>query len=188
LPLVAQAAAENPTVAAFQTALCIIHTDLEQPEEGRAVIRGLAADDFAVIQYDFLWLVAMCNCAELSAFLGDRSTAGVLLERLLPFHDQFVASVVSVGAVGHFIGALAATLERYEEADAYFAQAAAMEERNGAVTCLARTRLDWARMLLARAAPSDADRAKALLDEVLTTADTVGLPTIERRARELLSR
>ena len=54
------------------------------------------------------------------------------------------------------------------------------------MSCLARSRLDWARMLLTRMGPADADRAAALLDQVLTVAREVGLPTVERRARELL--
>ena len=94
-------------------------------------------------------------------------------------------TVVPQGAVAHFTGALAATLGRYDEADVWFAEAAAMEERAGSVACLARTRLDWARMLLRRAGPSDEDRATILLDQALATATSVGLGTVERRVREL---
>jgi hypothetical protein len=52
---------------------------------------------------------------------------------------------------------------------------------------LARTRLEWARMLLARRRPEDADRARDLLDPALATARELGLGNVERRAVELLT-
>lgn len=186
LPVVTQASAENPTLSAFTAALCLIHAELDQPEKALPLLQSLVEDDCAAIPYDNLWLLTLCNCADISTQLGDSATAAVLLDRLAPFHDQFAYFVTSVGSVAHFIGSLLATLGRFDEADARFAHAAEMETSNGAVTCLARTRLDWARMLLQRAAPDDRARARSLLADVISTAQTVGLPTVERRARELL--
>jgi hypothetical protein len=94
-------------------------------------------------------------------------------------------TVVPHGAVAHYTGALASALGRYDDADLWFAEAAAMEERSGSVACLARTRLEWARMLLSRAGPSDEDRATILLGQALATATSVGLGTVERRVREI---
>jgi hypothetical protein len=56
----------------------------------------------------------------------------------------------------------------------------------GARADLARTRLEWARMLLTRRQPGDADRARELLGQALLTARELGLATVERRAVELL--
>jgi hypothetical protein len=151
------------------------------------VLRELAVNDFAAVAYDWLWLQAICNCAEASSALRDSATAAPLFNLLEPYHAQFAVFVSSVGSVAHFVGALAATLGRFDEADAFFQEAAEMETAAGAVTCLARTRVDWARMLLARNQPADADRARSLLDDAIATALAVGLPTVERRARELLA-
>jgi hypothetical protein len=164
----------------------MIHAELDQPEEALTILRSLALDHFSAIPYDSFWLFSLCMCANVSAQLSDEATAAVLLDQLAPFHDQFAFVVTSFGSVAHFVGGLLATLGRFDEADARFVEAAEMETSNGAVTCLARTRLDWARMLLQRAAPEDADRAGALLAGVLSTCETVGLPTVERRARALL--
>ena len=60
-----------------------------------------------------------------------------------------------------------------------------MEQTAGAVIHLARTRVEWARMLLPRRGPGDADHATALLDEVLTATSWLELPAVEQRAREL---
>ena len=185
--LVADAARDNPEVPAYRTAPCLIHAELDQEPEAAAVLRTLAADEFAAIPYDWMWLTAMCNCAEVSAWLGDTSTAAVLFDRLSPFHDHFAMSIIALGSVAHFTGALAGAIGRRDKADSYFDEAAAMEERAGAVTCLARTRLAWARMLMNQDGSGDAARAALLLDQVLETAASVGLPTVERRARRLLA-
>ena len=145
----------------------------------------IADDEFALIAYDEYWLTLMCMCAEVCATLGDRRLAGPLLEHISPFGDQYVMSFVALGAAGRFIGALEATLGRYEDADRSFSTAAHMEQTAGAVIHLARTRVEWARMLLARRGPGDVDRATALLDEVLTATSWLELPAVEQRAREL---
>src|SRR5688572_15900634 len=51
---------------------------------------------------------------------------------------------------------------------------------------VARRRLEWARMLLTRRQPGEADRARELLGQALDTARELGLADVERRAVELL--
>lgn len=84
------------------------------------------------------------------------------------------------------LGLLATTLGRYDEADAHFATAALAHERIEAPTWLARTRLEWARMLLARCQAGNAERARELLRQALATAPELGLGNVERRAVALL--
>jgi class 3 adenylate cyclase len=188
LPLIAQVADDNPTVVAFQSALCLAYAEEDQLAQAEAVLRRLAVDEFSTIPYDSFWLSSMAACAEVSARVNDRDTAAVLHALLLPYEDQFAITVMSEGAVAHFVGAVAGTCGWFEDADAAFASAAAMEEKAGAVICAARTHVAWARMLLDRGAPDDAGRAQLLLDDALSTARRVGLPTVERRALALRDR
>jgi hypothetical protein len=51
---------------------------------------------------------------------------------------------------------------------------------------LARTRLEWGRMLVLRGGTGDADRARALLGQALAAARQLGLGTVERRAAAML--
>ena len=84
-----------------------------------------------------------------------------LRSRLEPYADQLVLVAFAggvTGAVAFYLGLLATTIGEWPEADSYFAAAAATHERIGAPTWLARTRLEWARMLLRRAAAEDAER------------------------------
>ena len=184
-PLLAQTAQDNPNLPALQAARCMVHADLDQLEEADEILRTLSVDGFSSLPYDWLWLGSLCHCAEASVRLGDRATASVLLDLLSPFADHFAMLVVPIGATARLTGALATTLGRYDEADRWLSDAAAMEERTGSVACLARTRVDWARMLLTRRGPTDAERAAGLLEQALATATSNGLATVERRVREL---
>ena len=82
---------------------------------------------------------------------------------------------------------LSTTVGDWQEGEARFGAAAATHDRIGAAAWLARTRLEWARMLLTRAEPGDGDRAHDLLGQALATARDLGLANIERGALELLS-
>jgi hypothetical protein len=52
---------------------------------------------------------------------------------------------------------------------------------------LARTQVDWARMLSDRGRAGDPERARELLDIALTTATRLGLATIKRHAQTVLA-
>lgn len=108
---------------------------------------------------------------------------------LEPYANQLVVvaqgGAVS-GSVAHYLGLLAATTADWNDAEAHFAAASATYERIDAPTCLARTRLEWARMLLARNAPGDDTRASQLLAQALATARKLGLSAIEHDATSLL--
>ena len=130
----------------------------------------------------------MSAAAEVALHLGDGATAGVLYELMSPYSDQVVATAgVTCGAVGHYLGRLATILDRFDEAEAHFAAAEATHERIGAPAWLARTRCEWAGMLLTRRQPPDAERARDLLGQALTTARELGLGSVERRAVTLLA-
>jgi tetratricopeptide (TPR) repeat protein len=90
--------------------------------------------------------------------------------------------VVCYGAVSRYLGALATSLERWEDAIRHFEDAIAMNARMGARPWVAHTQFQYAVMLLARGVRSDRDRALALLDSALTTARELGMRALEERA------
>ena len=111
--------------------------------------------------------------------------AGELYELLSPFAGEFVAGGTLVsGSTDSALGQLAATLERYEDADAHFAAAAEIEERLGAQLFLAHTRSSWARALIAHGRPEDLERAQAMLDQAAETAEALGADGIMREVAE----
>jgi DNA-binding CsgD family transcriptional regulator len=85
-----------------------------------------------------------------------------------------------------YLGVLATTMARWQEAESHFEDALAMNTRMHARPWLAHTQHDYATMLLARNHPSDHEKAASLLHAALTTARELGMRALEERmtARE----
>jgi class 3 adenylate cyclase len=156
-------------------------------DSGReAQARALAlAEDFQSVPWDWVWLGTVFSWASVCARLRLVDRAGELHELLAPFADQLAVSGVLVqGTIAWVLGALASTLERYEQAEGHFAAAAEIEQRFGAPLFLARTRAGWARALIARGRPEDRDRAQTMLQQAQDTAGRLGGEFVIREVAE----
>ena len=169
-------------LAAFGLMLC----ELDRSGEAREVVDHCSEDDFAAIWSNATWLFGMTILAEVCARVVDVERAVILYERLKPYANLVACEGPTSGCVDHYLGLLASSLDRLDEADAHFQAAADMHRRMGAPTLLARTRLEWAQVLLTRRGQGDAVGAGELLGRALATARQLGLATIERRAVALL--
>jgi tetratricopeptide (TPR) repeat protein len=181
--------AENPGLPVFRAVLADALCAVDRLDDARVVFEPLATNGFTDFPFDFARLTALALCAGAAASLENRAAARLLAELLAPWRDQLVYNHVSCGgSVARPLGLALATAGRFDEADEAFAQATAVHERIDAPIELARTQVDWARMLASRAQPGDADRARALLHPALATASNLGLATIQRQAQTLLSK
>jgi class 3 adenylate cyclase/tetratricopeptide (TPR) repeat protein len=167
--------------------LGIVYCEVGRVDEAQRVLDALAVDGFNALPANYAWAYAFTTSAEICAAVGDARRASTLYDRLDPCRG-LVAHVGggSTGCVDHHLALLACVLGRFEDANAHFEDAHALHEALAAPTWLARTRLEWARMLLRRCQPGDADRARGLLGQALATARELGLANVERRAVELL--
>ena len=77
-----------------------------------------------------------------------------------------------------FLGLLAATLGRWKAADAHLESAIAKNDACGNAAAASLVRRDLAKVLLARRAPHDLDRAAALLREPLQAAEATRSETL----------
>jgi class 3 adenylate cyclase/tetratricopeptide (TPR) repeat protein len=165
--------------------LCLILCDLERYDEARAVFDALAADDFAAVGYP--WLQNLTVLAKVCPALGHAEQATFLCDRLGPHHALVPAwAITTREPVAHDLGLLTTTLGRYDEAQAHFEEAAQIAESMEAPHWLARTRLEWARMLVRRAAPGDAEHARELAGAALATAEELGMARVAAQARALV--
>jgi hypothetical protein len=87
------------------------------------------------------------------------------------------------GAVARHLGQLAATLERWEEAAGHFERALELHTRLGARPLLAHTQHEYEAALLERGRHEDRERAGALLDAALATAEALGMTVLADRIR-----
>ena len=143
------------------------------------------AEDLQSVPWEQGWSSAMILWSVVCARLGAVDRVGELYELLAPFSGQIAANGVAVfGTFAWALGTLAATLERYEQAEDHFAAAAEIEESLGAPLLLARTHVDWARALIARGRPEDLERAQPMLEKAKDTAGRLGAEGITREITE----
>jgi class 3 adenylate cyclase len=188
-PVLDAAIEATPGLVALQTARA--RTDLSAGKLGRAraALRRLTADDLAIIPHDTTWSTSLANLAELATALDDQAAAAALFPHLLCYEHQLIVvawGVTCPGAADRYLAMLDMTLGRYEDAAQRFAVALGLEERAGAPALATRTRLWWARLLLARH-PSDPDAAGELLEVARSTANRLGQLGLAAEIEELHS-
>jgi DNA-binding SARP family transcriptional activator len=185
----AERVAATPGVPALRACLALALCELGRPDEATEHYELLAVESFTAMPVKSSWILAMAACAGVCAAMGDRARAPVLFHLLEPYAGQLVFTPAgALGAVAHHLAILARTFGDFDEAERRFADAAAIHERIGAPTWLARTRLEWARMLISRAQPGDSERARGFLGQAMQTARELGLANVERMVVQLLKR
>jgi class 3 adenylate cyclase/tetratricopeptide (TPR) repeat protein len=185
--LMRQAAEDNPGIPGLAAGLALAYCELDRAEEARPLLARFARNGFADVPRDVVTLTTLGLFSETAAELGEREAAAKLYERLEPFSGGLAFSGATIrGPVDLYLGRLAATCGRYDDAARHFAAAASLVERIEGPTWLARVRVGWARMLFERGRPGDAEHARELARQALATARELGLGGIERRASGLL--
>jgi tetratricopeptide (TPR) repeat protein len=138
------------------------------------------ADELPGRPRDGLWLPAVAVAAMAAARLREPVAAARLYEALSPYGAQVVVGVmphpvVCFGSASLYLGLLATVASRWAAAADHFEAAIVANRRLGAGPFLARTRYEYARMLLARDQAGDRRRAAELLDEALAAAGALKL-------------
>lgn len=137
--------ARYPQVPAWRGALALLHARRADRAAAGTEFEVLAADEFAAIPRDAVWLNALTYSAETCAFLGDEKRAAVLTRLLEPYRDRLVLidrAVVCKGAAARFLGLLAATTGDMRAAEAHLHDALARHDALGARPLAERTRAD----------------------------------------------
>ena len=176
-----------PTRPAIRCALAHAQARCGRLAEAKETFDDLARDDCAALPFDQEWLFGMSLLAETSALLADTASAVVLYRLLVPWGAFNVADHPEAvrGAVSRYLGLLATTTERWEDAERHFEAALEMNERMDARPWLAHTQHDYAVMLLARDRPGDRARAGDLLRVSLSTCRELGMPALEQKVSTL---
>ena len=179
---VIQSASEEDGVAGYRAGVALALIESGHEDEARELA---LAEDLQSIPLEQAWSSAMILWAMVCSRLAIVDRAGELYELLAPFSGQLAATPPAVyGTIAWALGTLAATLERHEQAEGHFAAAAEIEERLGAPLFLARTRADWARVLIARGRFEDRDRAQHMLNQAENTTARLGGELVIREVAE----
>ncbi len=183
-PVLRQFLNAESQAATWRPGLAILHFELGARDEARAVFEKLAVNNFAGIANDAIRIASLAYLAEVCVWLDDKARAAALHELLLPYAERnlvFGAHTASFGAAARLLGMLAATLQRWDDAEHHFEQAIALDQRTGGRPWLAHSRSEFAAMLLRRAGTGNSDRALALLAAALDDAREFGMRGLEER-------
>jgi tetratricopeptide (TPR) repeat protein len=185
--LIEQSAAEIPG-GAGRVARAFYCSEVGRADEAGRLLDMDAANGYSAFPFDGTWTSFMAVYAQVAATVGNERAAARLVEQIEPWRDQIATSGTSIwnGSIAHGLGLALATNQRYDEAEEVFAQAATVHERIAAPLLLARTRLEWARLLGRRDRPGDRARACDLARAAHAVAADLGAGSIERGASALL--
>lgn len=185
-PLVKRFVDENPEEAIWKPGLMLIASDLGFHAQARRHFENFAAADFA-LPGDAKRAVTLSYFTDVCVALGDAERAERLMELLHPFRDVvlLMSPTVCCGATRHYLGTLAATMKDWKTAEENFSQALVLNERLRAWPRLAWTRLEYARMLLARDRNGDSVLADELRGMAVAAAERMGMGALLRRSATL---
>ena len=167
----------QPHLPVWGATLAGLYCETDQLEQARAQVALLAANDFR-LPVDWTWPSIVMSLAQVASDLDDQRLAGHFYPQLRQVSGQVGVTSIGIlcyGSLALPCGLLAACLKRCDEADRYFGEAAAMNERIGAKPYLVRTRRAWAAMLIDRNAPEDRGRIEALLVAARVAAAELGM-------------
>ncbi|HEX5950499.1 MAG TPA: AAA family ATPase, partial [Actinomycetota bacterium] len=134
--------------------LCLADLELGMEDEARRGLRALTDSVFTQPR-DGIWPAALALSAVAAAELDDPDAAAAVLPLLGPYGEQTLVipmphPVTCFGSAWLYVALLETALERWDEADEHFGDAARANGRMGARSLLARTQHEHARMLLRR--------------------------------------
>jgi tetratricopeptide (TPR) repeat protein len=181
-----------PQAAFSRGWLCLADAELGRQQDAQRGLRSLV-DAIGELPRNGIWPPALAVASVAAAGLEDADAAESVHRLLLPYADRAIVlsaphPVMSFGSASLYVGLLEATMSRWEGAEDRFASAVRANTRLGASSLLARTQLEYARMLVRRGRAKDRSRALDLLDHAAATAAALGIHAVSsaiERLREL---
>ena len=174
----------------WQIRLTLARIDIGDIDRAHQIFNEFAADDFATLPPDWNWLENVATLGEIAFLLDDAERAATLYKMLIPYKTYNAVMIFSwdfIGAVAYYLGLLATTLERWEDAEEHFRFALERHEYMQLPPYIANTQHQYAAMLVKRGDGAGIDRARELNERALAAAREMGMVRLERLATALAS-
>lgn len=174
-PLVEGMAAQHPRALGLRSALALLYWELGREADARRVFATLIAHQVPPLPRNAIWLDGVSLLAVVCAALRDAHHARLLYALLSPYAGQSLVlgqggAMLHLGAITRYLGLLAATMGRWEDAEAHFVEALATNAQLGARPWVAYTQYEYAQMLLVQQGAGAHAKARALLSSAWATA------------------
>jgi hypothetical protein len=125
-----------PSLALWRCAVAYALVEAAREDEALVEFERQVKDELASVPRDHLWTTCMAFLALTCAALHDSDRAVGLYELLLPYarynNRMTRIGVGSMGPIAHYLGLLAATVARWEDAAGHFETAMQMSTRMAA--------------------------------------------------------
>jgi tetratricopeptide (TPR) repeat protein len=189
---VAIAAERYDNIPIYVSLNALMQTVIGLDNKAQSDLDRLGKNSFERVPKDTsLTPITLMLLSEVAVGLEDSLRASQLYDLLKPNASRLlICGLYSAcfGATGLWLGMLAATIQRWDDAVEHFEAAIETNGRIGARPFLARSQHEYARMLIERNDASDKEKAKALLTEATATYRELGMPTFLDNAEELLAK
>jgi DNA-binding CsgD family transcriptional regulator len=163
----------------------MLHCELEQYARARESLQQLG--DLRKLPRDDLFVTSLIYLAESCVALRDKARGSQVYELLMPYRslNATLPGTLMQGAVSGYLGSLAATMQYQTEATSLFEEAIVMNTAMRALPFLARTQVDYGRLLLASDNPEAHVYARQLISSALTIADELNLRPVQKAIASL---
>jgi hypothetical protein len=170
-------AAGSPAMPCWRAGLAAALADAGRRDEARLEFDRLAADGFAALPRDNLWLAAMALLSETIVSLDLRDQALDVHAQLAPFAGRNIVlpTVAFLGPVEMWLGILARVAGRDAEALEQLAVARRRATRDGARPAIARIAVEEAAVLLRDGGAPARARGEKLLESAAASCAQMGL-------------
>jgi DNA-binding CsgD family transcriptional regulator len=188
-PLIEASHRNEPGLPLWTAVLAFIESESGRKAEARAHFEELAADRFASLSREDSGLVVLVLASLVCSALADGIRAERLYELLQPYEGRNIVvseGVAAVGAASQFLGMLAATARRFDEAERHLDDAIALNTRTGGRPWLAYSQYEMARLLLTRRRPGDRKKAGEHLRAALGIARDAGMRGLQDQIERIL--
>ena len=178
--------AEHSTFFIFRCVMVSADSQIGRAADAQRELDRLGDDGFAGLETGTEWHFSASLLAETVAALGAARHAPGLYRALRPYGAYNVMNYpeLSLGSAERYLGLLATTMARWEDAEAHFESAMTANARMGARPWLAHTAHDYAAMLLARGDPARG-RPQDLVREAIGAFRELGMEEWAQRAGRL---
>jgi hypothetical protein len=173
-------------VPGWRCVLANLHARLGRPAAAQQELERVAADDFRGLSEDLTWLFVVVLLSETCVVLGDAARAARLYELLLPYARRYVvlSAAVCLGSASRYLGLLAGTMGRWDDAVRHLDTAIVMNARIGARPWLAHCQHEHAFLLRNPGEPMKCRDLVAGAAGLLASAETDGVgPVLDAQAK-----
>jgi DNA-binding SARP family transcriptional activator len=164
-----------------------VFAELGRKDDACAALDACAEDQFR-LDLEEQWLLSMSLLPEACRYLRDAERAAALYELLRPYARRNATAPTELcrGSVSRGLGILSAVLADWAQAAEHFEHAIEHNAAMGARPWVAHTEHDFARMLVARDAPTDRARASELLGSARAACEELGMTALGAKVTTLL--